>query len=199
MLDSSSVDIEPLSELEPLAKKCPRCGAPSANPNNPSGRCKACLKELAENKKKVGHWQRAQTKFDDAKRREEGKNGTAKKKHKDKVGSRKEFVKRFQEAERKAGEKLSPDRIDNDGGYASRNVRMVPERLNRGRHTVDKNKLKEWRKRMKKSGIDYDELYTLLKSKAYETGDESLLNLVKSLSPESLEIYIRLVEDKYSS
>lgn len=179
--------------LEPLEKKCPRCGKASANPSNPSGRCSACLKKLAANKKKPGHWQRAQTKADDALRRQKGKNGTAHKKHSG-LGSRESIVKQTQAAEKKTGQKLSPDRKDNGKGYAASNTRMVPEKLNRGRHHVDEKKLRAWKKRLKKSEVDSEMFYTLLKAKAFEYGNESLINLVKSLTPETLEQYIDLFD-----
>src|SRR5271165_4799058 len=122
--------------MEILEKKCPRCGGKSANPSNPSGRCSACLKKLAHAKKTPGHWQRAQTKADDALRRQKGKNGTAHKKSSG-LGTRASIVRQTKSAERKTGQKLSPDRKNNGKGYAAENTRMVPEKLNRGRHHVD--------------------------------------------------------------
>lgn len=190
-----SLTKEERQELEELAKKCPRCGAKSANPNNPSGRCRACLDKLKRAKKTPGHWQRAQTKADDALRRQKGENGTAKKKTSG-LGSRESIVKKIQSAEKRTGQKMSPDRKDNSKGYTPSNVRAVPEHLNRGRHKVDDKKLKAWRKRMKKSDIDFESLYTLLKAKAYEFGDDALLNLVKSLTPATLEQYIDLVDQE---
>ncbi|MEM4725967.1 MAG: hypothetical protein QXG63_03430 [Nitrososphaerales archaeon] len=180
--------------MEILEKKCPRCGKPSANPNNPSGRCRACLKELAANKKKVGHYLHEHKVADDALRRQKGKNGTAKKKTSG-LGTRKQIIEKLHEAEKKAGQVLSPDRKDNSKGYTPSNVRMVPKELNRGRHKVDPKKLKAWREKMKKAEIDFDTLYVLLKAKAYEIGDENLLNLVKSFTPETLEYYMDLVNN----
>jgi hypothetical protein len=177
--------------LEPLEKKCPRCGKASADKSNPSGRCSACLKKLASNKKKPGHWQRAQTKADDALRRQKGKNGTAHKKSSG-LGSRDSIVKQTQSAEKRTGEKLSPDRKNNGKGYAASNTRMVPEKLNRGRHHVDPKKLRAWKKRMKKSEVDYDALYTLMKAKAEEYPE--LLELLKGLGPDGLENYIELFD-----
>ena len=167
---------------EPLQKKCPRCGKTSANKSNPSGRCSSCLKKLKTAKKTPGHWQRAQTKADDALRRQDGKNGTASHKSSGR-GSRKSIVKQTQRAEKKTGQKLSPDRKDNGQGYASSNTRMVPEHLNRGRHKVDGKKLSTWRKKLKKCDIDYEDLYTLLLVKAHGT---SLEDQVKELDPEQL-------------
>lgn len=176
---------------EPLEKKCPRCGGASANSSNPSGRCSACLKKLASNKKKPGHWQRAQTKADDALRRQKGKNGTAKKKTSG-LGSRKSIVKQTQAAEKKTGEKLSPDRKNNGKGYAASNTRMVPEKLNRGRHHVDEKKLRNWKKKLKKSEIDTASLYTLLKAKCLDNPE--LLELLKAIGPEGLDQYIHLFD-----
>lgn len=170
--------------IEPLEKKCPRCGGASANSSNPSGRCSACLKKLASNKKKPGHWQRAQTKADDALRRQKGKNGTAHKKTSG-LGSRKSIVKQTQSAEKKTGEKLSPDRKNNGKGYAASNTRMVPEKLNRGRHHVDPKKLAAWKSKLKKSELDTASLYTLLKAK-YQN-DSEVIELLKSLGPDGFE------------
>ena len=176
---------------EPLEKKCPRCGGASANKGNSSGRCSSCLKKLASNKKKPGHWQRAQTKADDALRRQKGKNGTASKKSSG-LGSRKSIVKQTQSAEKKTGEKLSPDRKNNGKGYAASNTRMVPEKLNRGRHHVDEKKLRAWKKRLKKNDIDTASLYTLMKAKFQD--DPEALELIKSLGPDGLEQYIDIFD-----
>ena len=162
-----SLSKEELTEWEDLVKKCPRCGGASANKSNPQGRCSSCLKKLKTAKKTPGHWQRAQTKADDALRRQKGKNGTAHKKSKG-LGTRKSIVKQTQSAEKKTGQKLSPDRKKNGEGYAAKNTRMVPEKLNRGRHHVDPKKLAAWRKKLKKSDITEIEFLTLLLSKAEE-------------------------------
>lgn len=181
--------------LEPLEKKCPRCGGKSANSSNPAGRCSACLKKLKTAKKTPGHWQRAQTKADDALRRQKGKNGTAHKKSSG-LGSRKSIVKQTQSAEKKTGQKLSPDRKNNGKGYAASNTRMVPEKLNRGRHHVDPKKLRAWKKRLKKSEVDVEEFYTLLKAKAHQYTDTALLELLKNLTPEGLQQYIDLFDQE---
>jgi len=168
--------------MEELAKKCPRCGSASANASNPSGRCRKHLTKLSADKKKPGHWQRAQTKADDALRRQKGKNGTASKKSSG-LGNRKSIVKQTQSAEKKHGQKLSPDRKDNGKGYAASNTRMVPEKLNRGRHKVDPKKLKAWRDRMKKSELDADLMYTSLLAKAHEINNQELVTLLGALTP----------------
>jgi len=161
--------------LEELAKTCPRCGKPSANKSNPSGRCSSCLKKLKTAKKTPGHWQRAQTKADDALRRQKGKNGTAHKKSSG-LGTRESIVHQTQAAEKKTGQKLSPDRKQNGKGYAASNTRMVPEKLNRGRHHVDPKKLENWRKRLKKCDLTVDELFTLVLAKAAEEDQEEILH-----------------------
>ena len=157
--------------MEVLEKACPRCGKPSKNSGNSAGRCSSCLKKLASNKKKPGHWQRAQTKADDALRRQDGKNGTASHKSSGR-GSRESIVKQTQTAEKKTGQKLSPDRKNNAQGYAAKNTRMVPEKLNRGRHKVDPKKLANWRKKLNKHDITIEEFGTLLRAKALNTNEE---------------------------
>ena len=173
------------SELEELLRSCPRCGKASANKNNPAGRCRKHLNKLKRDKKTPGHWQRSQTKADDSLRRQDGKNGTASHKSKGR-GSRKEIVDKIQSAEKKTGQKLSPDRINNERGYESKNVRAVPEKLNRGRHKVDGKKLAAWRKRVKKSDISDELLYTALLAKAAQSGNEELLTLLQSLDLSNL-------------
>lgn len=182
---------EHLEVSEPLEKKCPRCGSASANKSNPSGRCSACLKKLASNKKKVGHYLHEHKVADDALRRQSGKNGTAKKK-KSGLGSRKQIIKQTHAAEKKAGQVLSPDRKDNSKGYSAKNVRMVPKELNRGRHHVDEKKLRAWKKRLKKHDLTAEEFYTLMKAKF--AADEAVSELLKSVGPEGLEQYIDLFD-----
>jgi len=183
-----------LVELEELSKACPRCGNASANKSNPAGRCRACLNKLAANKKKPGHWQRAQTKADDALRRQNGKNGTASKKSSGR-GSRKTIVKQIQSAEKKTGQKLSPDRKNNSKGYAASNTRAVPEKLNRGRHKVDPKKLAAWRKRVKKSEIELDDLKAFMTARAYETGRDDLAKTLELLDDNFLEQFLLDIED----
>src|SRR5690606_6529539 len=102
------------------------------------------------------------------------------------------IVKQTQAAEKKTGEKLSPDRKNNAKGYASSNTRMVPEKLNRGRHHVDPKKLRAWKKRLKKHDLSTEEFYTLMKSKAADS--EFLSELLKNMEPEVLEQYIELFD-----
>jgi hypothetical protein len=168
---------------ENLEKKCPRCGKAGANPSNPSGRCKSCLKKLAANKKKVGHYLHQHKVADDALRRQKGKNGTASKKTKG-LGTRKEIINKVKRAEKKTGQVLSPDRKDNDAGYASKNVRMVPPKLNRGRHKVDAKKLKRWKESLKKMNITDEEFNTLLLAKAAELAEtnEDIARIFEALT-----------------
>lgn len=169
--------------LEELAKSCPRCGKPSKNGSNPAGRCSSCLKKLATNKKKVGHYLHEHKVADDALRRQKGKNGTAHKKSTG-LGSRKSIIRQTHAAEAKAGRVLSPDRKNNSKGYAASNTRMVPPELNRGRHHVDPKKLKAWKSRLKKSEISQDELYTYILAKAAEIDPASELALeLEKMSP----------------
>ena len=182
---------EDIKALEPLEKACPRCGKPSANASNPSGRCSACLKKLKTAKKTPGSWQRAQTKADDALRRQDGKNGTASHKSSGR-GKRSSIVKQTQNAEKKHGEKLSPDRKNNDKGYAASNTRMVPEKLNRGRHKVDPKKLSAWKSKVKKSELELDDFLDLLRAHTNETNP----TLSKALEKLSNEEVINLLKDQ---
>jgi hypothetical protein len=184
-----------IEEIEELAKKCPRCGGKSANPSNPAGRCRAHLNKLAKDKKTPGHWQRAQTKADDALRRQKGKNGTAHKKSKG-LGSRDSIVKQTQTAERKTGQKLSPDRKNNAHGYAAKNTRMVPEKLNRGRHKVDPKKLAAWRSKLKKSDLELDDLMTLVMAKALEQNNEQLVKSLETMDMERIMAYLGFFEEE---
>ncbi len=98
----------------------------------------------------------------------------------------------MQSAEKKTGQKLSPDRKDNSKGYAASNTRAVPEKLNRGRHHVDEKKLRAWKKKLKKSEIDTATLYTLMKAKY--ANNEEVTELLKSIGPDGLEQYIELFD-----
>ena len=175
--------------MEHLSKAtCVRCGKPVSTKG---GRCATCLKKLRIAKKTPGTWQRSQTKADDSLRRQAGKNGTAHKKSKG-LGTRKEIVDKIQSAEKKTGQKLSPDRKNNELGYTSSNVRAVPENLNRGRHKVDPKKLKRWQDTIKKSNVSAKDLNSLLILMSLEKGDKELAqmleiageNLIKSIIKE---------------
>lgn len=180
-------------ELEELSKSCPRCGGKSANSSNKAGRCRGCLSKLSANKKKPGHYLHNHKVADDALRRQKGKNGTASKKHKG-LGSRKEIISKVKAAEKKHGTVLSPDRKDNSKGYSSDNVRMVPPKLNRGRHKVDPKKLKAWRDRMKKSDISEELMYTALLQKATRTNNVALMTLLQALREDEVIDIIGILE-----
>jgi hypothetical protein len=91
--------------------------------------------------------------------------------HKSGHGKRQEIQKKMQAAEKKTGQKLSADRKDNERGYESKNVRAVPPSLNRGRHSVDKKKLAEWKKRLKKIDptLEIEDLLKMIKNDLEET------------------------------
>ena len=169
--------------MEKLEKKCPRCGKPSKNSGNSAGRCSACLGKLKTARHTPGTYQRAQQKADSALRRQDGtgSNGVGETTHKSKGrGTRKEIVDKIQRAEKKTGQKLSPDRIDNAKGYASSNVRSIPESLNVGRHKANPKKLKNWMQSVKKSDLTDEQVKTLILSKA-EEANPKLVPIIKAL------------------
>ena len=150
------------SFVEDLIKsKCVRCGN-SVSGGSKGSRCSECRTKLNRARQTPGHPERAQNKAQQAIRREKHGNGTAKPKSKGRASSNKELASKIQRAEKKTGQKLSPDRKKNGEGYNSKNTRAVPEKLNRGRHNVDPKKLKEWKKRLKKSNITEEELAALI-------------------------------------
>lgn len=143
---------------------------------------KKMLNKLKRDRKTPGHKERATQQVLQAKRREKGGKGTTagqngKSGHssghmKTKTGA---AVKRYQSSEKKAGEKLSIDRKDNNKGYGAGNTRNVPQKLNRGSHKVDSKKLSDWKKKkLKKTGIELDEFLPLLAAKAYDQGNTEL-------------------------
>lgn len=171
-----------MQDTEILEKSgCVRCGKPSKN-GGKGGRCSSCLKKLAANKKKPGHYLHSHKLADDALKRQDGKTETASKKSKGR-GTRASIIKQVNAAYKKHGKDttLSPDRKSNDSGYSAKNTRMVPKKLNRGRHNVDQKKLKAWKSKMKKHNIDWDDLSTLLQAHAYETGQHELLKSLEIL------------------
>lgn len=158
--------------VEDLIKsKCVRCGN-SVSGGSKGSRCYECRAKLNRARQTPGHAERAQNKAQQAIRREKHGNGTAKPKAKGKAKSNKELAAKIQRAEKKTGQKLSPDRKNNGEGYNSKNTRAVPEKLNQGRHKVDPKKLKEWKKRLAKTGITEQELKVLLKAKLDEAGQD---------------------------
>lgn len=181
------------SELEELLRSCPRCGSASANKSNPAGRCSSCLKKLATNKKKPGHYIHNHKVADDAIRRQQGRNGTSPKK-KSGHGTRKEIIDKVKSEEKKTGQVVSLDRKDNKKGYTPSNVRGVDPKLNRGRHKVDPKKLAAWKKRLKKHGIELDDFMTLLRAKALQNGNKTLEKTLNMLDIERLIDFLPFAE-----
>ena len=152
---------------ELIKSKCVRCGS-SVSGGTKGSRCPECRKKLNAARQTPGHSERAQNKAQQAIRREKHGNGTATPKSKGRAKSNKELAAKIQRAEKMTGQKLSPDRKDNSSGYSSKNTRAVPEKMNQGRHGVDPKKLREWKKRLKKTGLTEQELNVLLKAKLEE-------------------------------
>jgi DNA-directed RNA polymerase subunit RPC12/RpoP len=150
--------------VEELVKsKCVRCGT-EVSGGSKGSRCKSCMDKLTKLRHTAGTKERAWRKADDATRRQKGKNGTAPGTSKGN-GDWSDIAKKHQKAEKKTGQKLSPDRKDNSEGYNGKNTRAIPEHLNRGRHDADEKKIKEWKKKLKKHNISEDELAVLIASK----------------------------------
>lgn len=107
----------------------------------------AALKRLARDRKTPGSKERGYQQVLQGKRRERGGSGTTagqngKSGHssghnKQDTGT---AAKRFASSEKKAGKKLSQDRINNNKGYVASNVRNVPQDLNRGDENNKKKK-----------------------------------------------------------
>jgi len=150
--------------------RCVRCGTEVPG-GGPGVRCGACRKKLNAARQTVGHPERAQNKAQQARRRENHGNGTATPKSKGKSESNAKLAASFENAEKKAGEKLSPNRKDNSKGYSSSNTEHVGEKLNIGRHKVDPKKLKGFKDRLKKTGLTTAELAALVYSKAQEDSE----------------------------
>lgn len=151
--------------------KCVRCSNDVPG-GGPGARCSSCRKKLNAARQTPGHTESAQAKAQQAKRREDHGNGTATKKSKGKAKSNAELVDKVKNAEKKTGQRLSLDRKDNSKGYAKENTRMIPDSLNRGRHTADPKKLKAWKDRLKKTGLTEEELLTLAKIKVETSKEE---------------------------
>lgn len=142
---------------------------------------KQMLNKLKRDRKTPGHKERAQQQVLQAKRRERGGSGTTagqngKSGHSGgkMKGDHGSAVKRYQSSEKKAGTKLSPDRKDNNKGYAAGNVRNIPQKLNVGRHKADEKKVSEWRKKLKKHNLKLEDFMTLLQVRALENNQEEL-------------------------
>lgn len=108
---------------------------------------KKMLGKLASERKRPGSKERGYQQVLQGKRREKGGSGTTSGQNgqsghssghnKQDTGT---AAKRFAASEKKAGQKLSQDRKDNNKGYASSNVRNVPQALNRGDENNKKKK-----------------------------------------------------------
>lgn len=146
-----------------IKSKCVRCS--NEVPGGSKGsRCKKCMNKLTRLRQTPGSKERSWRKADDAVRRQKGENGTAPGTSKGN-GDWKKIADKHQKAEKKIGQKLSPDRKNNEEGYNSSNTRHIPEHLNRGRHNADSKKINQWKKTLKKYNISENELATLLISK----------------------------------
>ena len=161
--------------------KCVRCGNSSKN-GGKGGRCSSCLAELRRAKKTPGTYQHEHKLADDSLRRQDGKTKQSSKKSSGR-GTRDSIISQVRSAYKKYGKSttLSPDRKDNKKGYAASNTRMVPAKLNRGRHNVDSKKLNAWKNKMKKHNIDWEDLSTLLQAHAYEQGNYELAKSLELL------------------
>lgn len=173
-----------IEELQKGGFPCVRCG--KGGQSSKGARCGKCMSKLTKQRKTPGHYQRAQRKADSALRRQDGKNGTASKKSSGR-GSRKAIVKQHQAAEKRTGQKLSPDRKNNSKGYSAKNVRSVPEKLNRGRHKVDTKKLAAWRKNLKKSDISFEDFKAFLLLKVAKQNNTLLEMLIKNLTQKEVD------------
>lgn len=154
-----------------MSSKCPRCGKPSVGGTKGS-RCRACLDELNRNRKNPNRGEHFDKLASDAKKRQRGQKSSKQTKKTKGLGTTQEIKNKMKAAYAKYGTSvtLSPDRIQNEKGYASSNVRAVPKILNRGKHKVDPKKLKAWKDRLKKSNVDLDILQKSVIQNAYNKG-----------------------------
>lgn len=97
------------------------------------------LGKLKRDRKTKGHKEEATQKVLQARRREKGapgtksgQNGRSGHANGHDKSSTASAVKKLQNAQKKSGQRLSLDRKNNSRGYESKNVRMVPDKLNRG-------------------------------------------------------------------
>lgn len=158
---------------------------------------KKMLNKLKNERKTPGSKERGYQQVLQAKRRENGQPGTkagsngskghSKNKMKTDTGT---AVKRYQNSEKKAGTKLSIDRKNNSEGYGSGNTRNIPQKLNRGRHNADEKKVKEWKKKLSKSDMTLDDLYTLMVAKAVTKKDEQLLKALRDIDTATLAQFL---------
>ena len=101
---------------ELIKSKCVRCSNEVAGGTKGS-RCKACMEKLTRLRHTAGTKERSWRKADDATRRQKGKNGTAPGTSKGN-GDWSDIAKKHQKAEKKTGQKLSPDRKNNESTIA---------------------------------------------------------------------------------
>lgn len=160
---------------------------------------KQMLNQLKRERKTPGSKERGYQQVLQAKRRENGQPGTKAGSNGSKGHSKNKMktdtataVKRYQGSEKKAGTKLSIDRKNNSEGYGSGNTRNIPQKLNRGRHKADEKKVNEWRKKVKKCGLELDDFKSYLMAKAYEHGNEEL---AKSILYTDYDILLAIFED----
>ena len=173
--------VDTLQEAEEL------CKGPNYWKDKNPAKYKKMLAKLRNERKTPGSKERAYQQVLQAKRRENGQSGVtaghdgkghSKGKMKTKTGT---AAKRYQSAEKKSGAKLSIDRKNNSKGYEGSNTRLVPQKLNRGRHKVDQKKLKNWKKKLKKFDIDFELIPLLMKARAAELGKEDLFETIDEL------------------
>lgn len=148
-IDLLELDAELEVDKDELAK-----GANYYKDRDPA-KYKKMLAKLANERKKPGSKERATQQVLQARRREGGGSGTTagQKGHKGhKSGHDKSktssAVSKYQKGEKKAGRKMSLDRVNNNKGYESSNVKLAPQELNRG--DENNKKKKEWYKKQKK-------------------------------------------------
>lgn len=174
-----------MEELNKGGHKCVRC---ANSVSTKGGRCASCKKTLRANKKKPGTYEHEGKLADDALRRQDGKTKQSTKKTKGR-GTRKSLISKIRAGYAKHGKgtTLSLDRKSNSSGYGANNTRMVPAKLNRGRHRVDPKKLANWRKKLKKnSDITCEDFKTLMIAKAYELNNEELAKTIEGMSVEHI-------------
>lgn len=113
------------------------------------------LNKLKKERKTPGSKERGYQQVLQAKRRQSGSSGTTAGQHGHKghaKGKLKEdtgkAAAKYAKAEKKYGRKMSPDRVDNNKGYESSNVKLAPQEYNRG--DEQNKKKKEWYKKQNK-------------------------------------------------
>lgn len=148
-IDLLELDAELEADKDELVK------GPNYYKDRDPAKYKKMLAKLARERKKPGSKERGYQQVLQAKRREKGSSGTTAGQHGHKghaKGKLKEdtgkAAAKYAKAEKKHGRKMSPDRVNNDKGYESSNVKLAPQELNRG--DENNKKKKEWYKKQKK-------------------------------------------------